>query len=194
MARKTPDNPEGLTPNQLEFRLEWARNGFNGTQAYLRAYPGSKYNTARREAHRLLTNPNMVLALERVVGGRWKAMQVDGDQALARVGLDATSDHRDLYDDKGKPLHPSQWPDHIANSVDSFKDLGEGRFEVRFVSKGNARRVILETTGKLKGAGDGLSDLAAALMADLARADKARHERNPSDPPGPAAPPPGAPA
>ena len=40
---------------------------------------------------------------------------------LGRLIADARSDPRLLFDEAGNMLKPHQWPDSIANSVESFK-------------------------------------------------------------------------
>lgn len=47
------------------FITEYFRNGQNGTRAYMVARPGVKEKTAKVEAHRVLTNPNFLVALEK---------------------------------------------------------------------------------------------------------------------------------
>jgi phage terminase small subunit len=175
----------GLSARQYAFCLEWVANGFNATQAYLKSHKGVLYLTAVSNGSRMLRNAKVAAFLEEKVGGVWKPLEMSGEEALARVAQDARADHRFLYDAKGKILHPSKWPDEIANSLESYKVLEDGRYEIKFVSKGQARRVILETTGKLQGEGSGLHALAAALREDLDRADKARKE-NPNAPRDPA--------
>ena len=71
----------------------------------------------------------------------WKTLHMDGDEALARVAMDARADIRLLFDEKGDFLHPPDWPDEVANSVETveFYD-GGGVKRVRLVSKAAARR------------------------------------------------------
>ena len=45
---------------------------------------------------------------------------MSGDEVLApRVAMDAHSDVRLLFNQKGELLHPKDWPDQIVNSVES---------------------------------------------------------------------------
>lgn len=57
-------NNEKLTDKQRMFIIEYVNNGFNGTQAYLKATPTVTPETAKVEASRLLTNVNVKTALK----------------------------------------------------------------------------------------------------------------------------------
>lgn len=93
---------------------------------------------------------------------------MDGDEALARVALDARADPRKLFGQDGKILPPAQWTDEIANSVEAFELKADGAVKVKLASKTMARRTILEQTGKLKSPLEGgISALARALRGDL---------------------------
>ena len=74
---------------------------------------------------------------------------MDADEALYLVSCDARADIRELFDDRGRLLLMSQWPDSIAVSV---KAIQPGPFGTKIVlnDKLAARRIILEQTGKLK--------------------------------------------
>jgi hypothetical protein len=75
---------------------------------------------------------------------------MDGDEAFARVSLDARADITELFDEQGKIPPPKQWPAHLRNSDESFERKKDGSFKVNLASKTMARRTILEQTGKLK--------------------------------------------
>lgn len=93
---------------------------------------------------------------------------MDGDEALARVSLDARADITELFDDAGKMLPPKQWPAHLRNSIEAFELKPDGSTKVKLASKSAARRTILEQTGKLKSPIEGgMSALAQALRGDL---------------------------
>lgn len=129
-------------------------------------------NTARVEGHKTLTNPDIKAHLAKRLSEHWASIHMHGDEALGRVAMDARADLRLLFRDDGKLLDPKDWPHEIANSIESFEQFDNGRFKVKFVSKGAARRTILEQTGKLKQSLDGgLSALARAIREDLGEAD-----------------------
>jgi hypothetical protein len=92
-----------------------------------------------------------------------KTAGFSGDEIA--VAMDARSDVRLLFNQKGELLHPKDWPDETANSVESVDFYDTSRVKrVRLGSKTMARRTILEQTGKLKGStGTGLDALAEAM-------------------------------
>jgi hypothetical protein len=97
----------------------------------------------------------------------WKALQMDGEEALARVALDARADLRALFDANGKALPPQQWPDDLANSIEAVDIKEDGTYKVKLTNKGQARRTILEQTGKIKSPlAESVDALAAAILAD----------------------------
>ena len=96
----------------------------------------------------------------------WRPFQMGGDQALARIAMIASSDIRDLYDEKGALLPTHLWPDHIAPCVRSVKEGPYGK-SITLESPLQALRIILEQTGKLKPPDQGFDALAAALRANL---------------------------
>lgn len=55
-----------LTYNDLLFCLEYAKNGQNGTRAYMAVHPKADENTARREACRVLTKRSVKDQLDRM--------------------------------------------------------------------------------------------------------------------------------
>lgn len=163
--RETPPVGNDLSPAQEQFCLTYLANGFNGAAAYKAAYPGIEDAAARACASRLLTNANVKAYLEPRITEHWKALQMDGEEALARVALDARADLRGLFDEHGEPLPPHQWPDDLANSIEAVDLKEDGTYKVKLTSKGHARRTILEVTGKVKNptADDAIRDLATIL-------------------------------
>lgn len=160
--------PAGLTPAQYTFALTYLEK-FNATAAYRAGHPGVTENTARVEGSRTLANPDVRSYLRERLEPRWKAMQMTGDEALARVSLDAQADIRLLFDHRGRLLPPSQWPDEIAHSVEAVEMKSRGIVRVKLVSKLAARRVILELTGMLKQGRDFSGFDHVAYLVDLAR-------------------------
>lgn len=60
---------------------EYFNNGFNGTQAYLVAYPKTKPNVARVSAHHLLARPN----IQEQIQYRLNAQEVTDDAIVAEL-------------------------------------------------------------------------------------------------------------
>jgi hypothetical protein len=120
------------------------------------------------EGSRTLAKPCIRAFVDQQLRTRWKALHMDGDEALMRVALDARADPRRLFGPDGKMLRPSEWPDDITNSVEALELKVDGGIKVKFASKTMARRTILELTGKLKSPLEGgMSALARALRGDL---------------------------
>ncbi len=115
------DLPSGLARSQYEFCLNYVANGFNASAAYRAAHPTASKHTARVEGCRTLIKPAVQEFLATQIGDRWKDLHMDGDEVLARVSMDARADPRLLFDEKGKPLPPADWPDEVANSVETFE-------------------------------------------------------------------------
>lgn len=165
--------PFGLTPLQYTFALTWASNGFNGASAYRAASPTVSLATASVNGSRMLAIAKVRAFLASLLGDRWKAEQMNGEEALGRVARDARADLRMLYDAKGELLPVHQWPDEIAGSVKSLAERADGTVKITLVDSLTARRIILEQTGKLKTPLEGAFDaLADAIRADVARTQK----------------------
>jgi phage terminase small subunit len=162
--------PDGLTPSIYEFALIWLANGYNGAAAYKASHPDCQSEAAARAGGaRLLANANVRAYLRTQLESRWAEHEMSADEAAARVAMDARSDPRLLFNAKGELLPPHEWPDEIANSIESV-DMTTGK--VKLVSKLGARRLMLELTGKLRDPGDGLRDL-AQILADKWKGDDA---------------------
>lgn len=161
-----------LLDTQHVFALEYLANGFNGTQAYLKAHPTCQGTTARTEASRTLANPNVARFIRSRQDDTWDALAMSGAESLARIARDARADIRTLYGDDGKLLAVNHWPDEIATSVRSVQD-GPYGLKVTLVDGLAARRLVLEQTGKLKTTADSIDALAEALKADLRKHDPA---------------------
>jgi len=58
MARQRK-NPDELNAKELIFCNEYIANGQNATQAYLKAYPSCKYDTARNKSSILIAKTNV---------------------------------------------------------------------------------------------------------------------------------------
>jgi hypothetical protein len=83
------------------------------------------------------------------------------------------ADLRLLFDEKGPLLKPHEWPDDIANSIESMELRADGGVKLKLTGKLTARRIILEQTGKLKPAiANTVDALAEAILADIDRRKK----------------------
>jgi phage terminase small subunit len=167
-----PELPDGFTPAQLAFCLEYLENGFNATAAYRAAHPDCTPGTAAVEGWRTLRNPKIARWLKGRTETVWKDLQLGAEEALARVGFAATFDVGSIFDEKDKLLPVSQWPLEIRQLVESV-DLEKGK--VRFTSRAQALRIILEQSGKLSSLAGSVDELAAAIRADKEEHREAMH-------------------
>lgn len=158
----------GLKATEELFALEYLANGNNATAAYRSVHPKCSRRTAEVEGSRTLRKPEVAAFVDRQRRERFRRLQMDGDEALARIAMDARADITDLFDEKGKVLPPNQWPASLRNSVEAFELRPNGSMKIRLASKTAARRTILEHTGKLKSPLEGsMSALARAIRGDL---------------------------
>jgi hypothetical protein len=167
-TRHRPIPPVVLKKNDELVALEYLANGHNATAAYRSVHPNCSQRTAEVEGSRTLRKPEVAAFIDRQQRERFRRLQMDGDEALARIAMDARADITELFDEHGRILPPKLWPAHLSNSVEAFELKRDGSMKVRLASKTMARRTILEHTGKLKSPIEGgISALARALRGDL---------------------------
>lgn len=165
-----PSNLLALADEQ--FLALYVANGFNAAAAYREVHPNCSDPAARVLGCRRLTKVHVKARLDELLGDRFKALQMSGDEALYRVALDARSDPRQLVDETGRRLRLHELPDDVANSIEAveFDEFGN-MVKVKLASKTTARRTILEVTGKAKGTPGGVDELVAAMQETLERAN-----------------------
>lgn len=95
-APVTP-SPGLLNKNHQRFCQEYAVD-LNGTQAYMRAYPGVTEESAARSALRLMESDQICREIQRVLDERALATGITADRALIRAWEMATADPRELVD------------------------------------------------------------------------------------------------
>ena len=71
-----------LTPKQELFIEIYLANGYNGTQAYLQAYPDSSYDAARSSAPDLLANPCIKNLIEKGREATIKKVQITKEELV----------------------------------------------------------------------------------------------------------------
>jgi phage terminase small subunit len=155
-----------LTEIQYGFSLAYLGNGFNARQAYLSVCPHVTQGSADVQGHRMLRNDKVRSFLLPQLEEHWSGMLMEGTEALARVARDARADITLLYDQAGNLMKPRDWPVEVKGSVKSIQD-GPYGLKVSLVDPLQARRIILEQTGKLKGTADSIDALAAAIRGDM---------------------------
>ena len=97
MPLPTSKTPRPLTPKEQRFVEEYLVD-LNATQAYVRSHPGTKANTARVEASKHLTKPNIQAALAEGRAAMSQRTQITADKALTQAWLVATADARELIE------------------------------------------------------------------------------------------------
>jgi hypothetical protein len=148
---------------------EYDANGGNGSRAWLASHPSSKSPVAAAQsAYQALKNPQVKARLEALSAARWKRLEMKGDEALARVAMDARPDIRQAYSDDGKLLPVRFWPESLVNSVKAVRQTADGGVVITLNDSLAARRIILEQTGKLKNPLEkGVLTLARVLRGDF---------------------------
>lgn len=162
---------DALTEGQARFVAEYAVRP-NATRAYLRAYPGCTYHTARGEAARLLANPSIRAELKAARALYKRELRVRAARLLRELAAVAFADPADLFrsgPDGGMELRPwREVPAAARAAVAGFRvrrwrerdrDGREWEVEevvVRFRDKVRAldrlgRRLGLEADGPLLG-------------------------------------------
>jgi hypothetical protein len=158
MGRATPTTPDGLTPKQLGFARDLAKDG-NASQAYRRNYDvaGMATTTIGHEAHLLAHNPKVAAHVQRI--HRRTAVYADLDASLIATNL---LEDRRIAQDGSNP----------ASMVAADRALGEmiGVLGVRrHVVEGTIRHEHLHASlGELDA--DALRALVA--LGELAKAGK----------------------
>lgn len=86
----------GLTPAEEAFAQAYAANGCNGAAAYLEAHPRARPSTAKVEASKTLTKPNVAARIAAIAADREKRLGIDGDEMLRHAWAIATADARQI--------------------------------------------------------------------------------------------------
>lgn len=158
----------GHTERERTFCAAYLAHGFNAAAAYRIAFPDAAPRTVQTEAAHYRAKPSIRRYLEEAFERSVGKLEVLGNEMLGRVLLDARADIRDAFDQDGTMLPPHLWPDRLVNSIEGIEYTGAKRWKIKLVSKPQARRLLLEQTGKLKNPmADQVSALARAIRGDL---------------------------
>ena len=112
------NNGGELTPQQELFCQEYVKD-LNGKRAAIRA--GYAEDSAQMQSSRLISNDKVQQRIIELNNEKLNAVKVDAQTILSELLKLATSDIRQLFDEKGALLPPDQWPDNIARSVSSIQ-------------------------------------------------------------------------
>lgn len=128
MPRKNAENPSKFqwTDKRRRFCEEFIKD-LNGTQAAIRA--GFSEKSAADIAVELKYVPEVTDYIQKLMDERAKRTQIDADTILVEIFKIAKSDLRKLFDEKGRILSPTDWPDDMAAAVSSIEidELFEGQ-------------------------------------------------------------------
>jgi phage terminase small subunit len=150
--RVRPDAPE-LTPFEAFFVEAYILNGGNATRAYRTAHGGGpssvKDSTCAVEGCKLLRLPKIRAALGSRQQERFKALQMEGDEALALIALRARANLADAYDERGQLLPFHLWPESLQLAV-RWRINENGHLEVQHADGLKAAELMAIASGKLK--------------------------------------------
>ena len=105
------DEGDRAAAARRRFVDEYLRD-FNGTRAYLAAYPGASYAAARVGASRLRKLPAVAAEIKAGRAAQRRRTRLDADRLLRELAAVAFSDIGDLFDADGRPL-----PTHLIDPV-----------------------------------------------------------------------------
>jgi hypothetical protein len=113
---KTPRQkpPHGLTPKQVAFAVIYAGCG-NATEAA--KLSGYSPKTAASQGSMLLKTEGVAALVEQERSERWKRLQMDGDEVLARAALIARSNIKTLMGENGEFKNPGSLAEMDAFAV-----------------------------------------------------------------------------
>lgn len=124
-----------LSPEHEVFCLELSVEN-NQTKAYMRAYPDSGYEAARRSASSLMTNPDIIERVKQLREERNERLKLDGDSLLQSLYNNAKANMRDLYRPDGSLVPINELHPDIAASIQQIE------VEELFAGRGDDRQVI----------------------------------------------------
>ena len=142
-------DPDGLNSRERMFVEAYVLNGGNATRAYLAAHPDVKETSAAVEGWKVLRKPKVEAALEKRRAERYRALQMEGDEALALIAMRARADVADAYDARGRLLPFHQWPQALRLACRTRSDK-DGNVEWAFPDGLKASELMAIATGKLK--------------------------------------------
>jgi phage terminase small subunit len=119
-----------------EFVCDFAENQ---TRAYMHVHPGSNYETAKSQAHRVFTKPHIKSRVAELQQERNKRLEISGDRVLSEIAKLAFYDPREFFDSdmRLKPINELD-PDHaaiIAGIETVHKVVGEEKDAVVVLTK-----------------------------------------------------------
>ena len=139
----------GLRLRERLFVEAYVLNGGNATRAYLAAAGHVKETTAAVEGWKLLRLPKVQHAIETRRAERFKALQMEGDEALALIAMRARANLAEAFDDTGKLLPFHLWPESLQLAV-RWRINENGHLEVQHADGLKAAELMAIAAGRLK--------------------------------------------
>jgi hypothetical protein len=159
---------DGLTDRERAFVSALPATGFRGGPAYRLVNPHVTANSAKVEASRMLTRPNVRAAVERSRRAHMATLSMSGTEVMGQIAAIARVRPWMMFDQEGRQLAPHEWPEEFGAAVESFEVRPDGGVKVKLASKAFALRTIGEVTGKFRNpVADQVSALARAIRATL---------------------------
>ena len=125
---------DALNPKHRRFAEEYVVD-FHGTKAAIRA--GYSKKSARIQASKLLTNPNIASAVQFLNQKVSAKLELTSERVLQEIARICYADERKLYGPKGNRLKPHQLDDDTAAAIAGY-EVKDGVLKVRFSSKTEA--------------------------------------------------------
>lgn len=111
-------------------------------RAYLKAYPGSSYNSARATSTQLLAKPSIQDRLAFLKEERRQRYRMTAEDIHERLVMAVTVDPDDILDADGKILPMNKIPADVRACIEAVETTKGGGRKVTFVSKGNALQML----------------------------------------------------
>ena len=105
--KRTPDQPDGLTPFKRRFVAEYLKD-LNATYAYCRA-SGKKARRANACGYEILQNPAVQAAIKAGEEAQLRAAGYSAARTLRELCQIAFLDHREFFDENGNLKPPMAW-------------------------------------------------------------------------------------
>ncbi len=112
--RSTVAMTKKLTQKQERFVEEYPKDS-NATQAAIRA--GYSPRTADSQASRLLTHVKVRERVQKLMKSRSKRTEITADDVFKELSKMGFGNVANLYDDKGKLLHPKDMPRDVSATI-----------------------------------------------------------------------------
>jgi hypothetical protein len=75
------------------------------------------------------------------------------------IACEAEADVSQLYDSHGKILPPHQWPKWMTHCIEAIKPNEDGTGTIKLASQSNARKLLLELSGRTRSVADSIDQM-----------------------------------